>query len=386
MRSALISFFLTALCIGCSAETSSTKGDIDVEWNSNASDTATATTPDYCGVEGTALGYPSMDGASDFYYRGSVEFVFDGFDEGATIELTDGAGANVAGNTNWEGSSLLFAPSVPLAASTNYSATLTHCAGSASVSFRTSNLGSALEVDPSDLVGNTYVIELDGARVVQPAGVGSLLLGMFEQDILLGVTNASDTEIEMMGAISRDDSTAQDLCAPSTDFPQAADFTSAPFFSIGPQDTNLYNISISQLNIAGDFTADGSQIDGAILSGEIDARDLVGALVSRGLLEEEDPNALCDLIGTFGVACEACATDGEPYCLSLYIDQITANLDDQTLIAQDECDPEACSDGCDETAGIGGCAHAGGTPSWVWILTLLGLLMGRRRNHRHRTG
>ena len=97
------------------------------------------------------------------------------------------------------------------------------------------------------------------------------------------------------------------------------------------------------------FTSDGSQISGAILSGEIDARDLVGALVGGGLLEEEDPDAVCDLIGTFGVSCEACASDGAAYCLAIYVDQITANYDDQTLVAQDACDPEACAEGCEDT-------------------------------------
>jgi len=31
------------------------------------------------------------------------------------------------------------------------------------------------------------------------------------------------------------------------------------------------------------------------------------------------------------------------------VDQITADYDDQTLVAQDECDPEACAEGCEET-------------------------------------
>ncbi len=304
-----------------------------------------------CDVEGTALGYPTADGATDFYYRGAVEFVFDGIDEDATIELADGAGAAVDGTTAWVDSNLVFSPAAPLAAQADYSATLTHCAGTSTVTFRTGTLGAALD-DGIDLVGNTYVVSLDGARFVKPAGVGSLLLGMLEQDILLGVVAVSDTEIQMMGAISQTDSTDQDMCEPSIDFPEAADFTSAPFFSIGPQDTTLsaagYDISISDLNFAGDFTSDGGQIGGAILSGEIDARDLVGALVGGGLLEEEDPDAVCDLIGTFGVSCEPCASDSQAYCLSIYVDQITANVDDQTLVAQDECNPEECSEGCEE--------------------------------------
>jgi hypothetical protein len=308
---------------------------------------------DTCDVEGVAVAYPSSDGATDFYYRGAVEFTFDGIDDEATITVSDAGGNALAGSTSWVGNNLVFQPSTPLAAQSDYSATLSHCAGDSTVSFRTSDIGSALEGDASDLVGNTYVIAFDGARFVKPAGVGSLLLGMLEQDILLGVISVSEDWIEMSGALSETDSSAQDLCEPSIEFPEPADFTSAPFFSIGPQDTTLsaggFDVAINQLQIAGDFTADGSQIGGAILSGEIDARDLVGALVGGGLLEEEDPDAVCDLIGTFGVACEACASDGAAYCLAIYVDQITANRDPQTLVVQDACDPLACAEGCEET-------------------------------------
>jgi len=328
--------------------------------NKDGGDTASLTDGDVdggiadtCDVEGVAVAYPTSDGATDFYYRGAVEFTFDGVDDEATITVSDAGGNALEGATSWIGSNLVFQPSTPLAAQSDYSATLSHCAGDSTVSFRTSDIGTTLEGDAASLIGNTYVIAFEGARFVKPAGVGSLLLGMLEQDILLGVVSVSDTEIEMSGALSRTDSTAQDRCEPSIDFPDAADFTGAPFFSIGPQDTTLsaggFDVAINQLQIAGDFTADGSQIGGATFSGEIDARDLVGALVSGGLLQEEDPDAVCDLIGTFGVSCEACSSDGANYCLAIYVDQITANLDDQTLVAQDACDPVACDEGCEET-------------------------------------
>jgi hypothetical protein len=328
----------------CSSKDGDTSGFTDGDADGVIGDT--------CDVEGVAVAYPTSDGATDFYYRGAVEFAFDGMDDEATITVSDAGGNALEGGTSWVGNNLVFQPSAPLAAQSDYSATLSHCAGDSTVSFRTSDIGSALEGDASTLVGNTYVVSLEGARFVKPAGVGSLLLGMLEQDILLGVVSVSDTEIEMNGALSETTSSAQDRCEPSIDFPDAADFTGAPFFSIGPQDTTLsaggYDVAISQLQIAGDFTSDGSQIGGAILSGEIDARDLVGALVGGGLLEEEDPDAVCDLIGTFGVACETCASDGADYCLAIYVDQITANADDQTLVAQEECDPEACAEGCEE--------------------------------------
>jgi hypothetical protein len=301
-----------------------------------------------CDVEGVSPVNPEADGA-EFYYRGHVQFVFDGIDEDATLTVTDGAGAAVDGSTSWDENTFSFAPSAPLANSTQYSATLIHCAGESTIGFMTGALGGDL-AENVDLTGKTYVVELDGARFVKPAGVGGLLMGLLEQNILLGVTEVTDSTIRMMGAISETDTIEQDRCEPSINFPEAADFTAAPFFSVGPQDTTLsaagYDIVINNLMIAGDFSADASYIGGAILSGLLDARDLVDALVGGGLLEDDDPNAVCDLIATFGVACGPCP-DGENYCLEIYVDQITAQVDDQTLVAQDECDPDACAEGCD---------------------------------------
>ena len=295
-----------------------------------------------CEVEGVSPLYPEADGG-EFYYRGSVEFVFDGIDEDATLTVADAGGAAVDGSTSWDENTFSFTPSAPFANATQYSASLTHCAGDSTIGFRTTELGGAIE-ENVDLTGMTYIVGLDGARFVKPAGVGGLLLGLLEQDILLGVTEYDDTSIQMLGAISYTDSTDQDACEPSIVFPEAADFTSAPFFSVGPQDTTLsaggFDIVINNLMIAGDFAADGSYFGGAILSGLLDARDLVGALVGGGLLEEEDPNAVCDLIATFGVTCGECP-DGENYCLEIYVDQITANADtSQTLVEQEECDAE----------------------------------------------
>ena len=46
-------------------------------------------------------------------------------------------------------------------------------------------------------------------------------------------------------------------------------------------------------------------------------------------------------ISAFSVSCEACS-DGEEYCLSIHVDQIWPR-NRAELVAQDECDPEACS-------------------------------------------
>jgi len=300
-----------------------------------------------CAVEGVALSNPETDGGA-LYYRAHVEFVFDGIDEDASITVSGSGGNAVNGTTSWDENKISFVPNAPFSPSTSYSATLTHCAGEATIGFRTTSIGAPLEAGVG-LVGKTYVVNLDTARFVKPAGVGSLLLGMLEQHLLLGVTAVSDTEIQILGASSKSkEDTEQNTCESSIDFPTAA--FSEPFFSVGPERTTLsvsgMDVVISDLILSGDFASDASYIGGAILAGLIDARDLAGVLVDNGLIEDEDPNAVCELIATFGVLCEAC-TDGEDYCLSIYVDQITAMEDSQTLLEVETCDGDTCEEGCD---------------------------------------
>ena len=337
----LVSIIALATLVGC--------GGKDDDDTSAGADVGEGATPG-CEVDEVSPAYPEADGA-EFYYRGSVEFVFDGIDEDATITLADAAGTAVDGSTSWMDNKLSFTPSAPLAPSTQYSTTLTHCGGESTIGFITGSLGGPLD-EGVDLVGNTYVVNLDDANFVKPAGVGGLLLGLLEQHILLGVTEVTDTEIKMMGAISKDKpSTDQDTCDPSISFPAGADFTTAPFFSIGPETTSLsvagISVNINDLMFAGDFASDGTYIGGAILSGLLDAAELAGVLVDNGLIEEEDPSAVCDLIATFGVACEDCG-DGRAECLSIYVDRITAEETGTALIEVETCDVDTCEGGCAE--------------------------------------
>jgi hypothetical protein len=153
-----------------------------------------------------------------------------------------------------------------------------------------------------------------------------------------------------MGALSLEGSTDQDMCEPSIDFPVPADFTDAPYFSVNADSLALsasgYEIKINDFTLSGDFSADGSKIGGAVLAGQLDTRDLTQALMAGGLIEDDDPQAVCDLIGAFGVMCEECS-DGETFCLTIHVDQINAQRTGSELVVQNECNPAECAVGCD---------------------------------------
>jgi len=306
------------------------------------------TAPQGCGVT-IYESVPTTD-AADHYYRAPVEFHLTGADDTAVASLTDASGAAVSGTSSLSGDSTVvyFAADSELSPSSTYTAGLTYCSGDASVAFSTSSLGGALE---SDILGNTYALDLSAARFVKPEGVGVLLQQYVTQEILAGVTNVVSGEaLSMLGAIAEEgsDPTTQDYCTETFDFP-TADFSEEPYFVLGPATTPLtiagFTVNIGDMLVSGTFAADGSYFGGGVLSGEIDGRE-----VSEAFDEIEDSEALCALAASVGATCEACTADGEIACLSIEVDQINAAaIDDLTLVevAASDCH-ELCSDNADD--------------------------------------
>ncbi len=280
-------------------------------------DTATDTaTSDACGV--TIDRTTPASGATNAYYRGTIEFELSDADPTATV-VTDIAGTQTFSE---DGETVIFTPTAPLSPSTDYTVTLNYCGGSADVAFRTSDLGTSV-TDTDGLVGKAFALDLAAARIVEPAGIGAVLSSYLTQDILVGISGVSGNQIQMIGAIGAEgaEPPVQNYCDPTIPFP-TADFSSAPFFSIGPADTTLnvagFAITIGDLNITGTIAPDGSYFGGGTLSGTIDTRPLAPLLDDSG-----NEGAICDLAVSFGVTCEPCA-DGMNFCLNLVADQIVA--------------------------------------------------------------
>jgi len=293
-------------------------------------------------------------GAVDAYWQSDIEFHLSDADDTAVLALTQG-GTAVSG-TSWLGDDadvVYFTPDSPLSPSTSYTATASLCGGdlNPSIDFTTDSYGTALDADITD---NTYVVDLANARFVKPEGVADLLLGQLNNDILIGVQSYDDSTLQMIGAMSTEIGGPQDFCNASIPFPEA-DFTGAPYFAVGPEDTLIsvagYDIEISNLVISGTFAADGSSFGGAVLAGELDARVLAPLLVD--LVGTDDPDEICALLVGFGVACDTCSADGQPYCIDILADQMTAELKADTVL---ECVPETdCNEQCADSADNADC-------------------------------
>jgi hypothetical protein len=285
--------------------------------------------------------YPAAD-STGVYYRTTVEALFDDVEDSATLTV-DG----VTGSSEWVGNSLVFTPDAPLASNTSYTATVTYSCGTGTASWTTSEIGSSIDV--GSLAGNSYNLDLTSGRFVQPPDVGELLgsyLG--EVTILVGVAEASASNITMVGAIGVEGAVppAQDTCEPTIDFP-VADFTENPFFSVGPDTTTFtvsdVSVTIENLLVSGAFSPAGDYVDGGVLAGKIDTRPLVPLLD-----EEGDDNAICEITNSLQIPCEPCP-DGEPYCLTLYVDSIVMLGLDATVeqISEDTiCDRPECAAEC----------------------------------------
>lgn len=301
-----------------------------------------------------ALSNPVADSTTHFYLD-PVEVTLSEADPSASLTIADGGGTAVAGSTSFsaDGLTAIFTPDAGFAPSTAYTVNISVCDGAnnSSAGFTTSSLGGPVTVD---LSGITYVVNLAESRFVQPAGVADLLLGSLENKILVGVSSATDTSIEMIGAIDNVDTGAQDFCTPSIPFPTAT--FSNPAFQVGPADTTLnvagVTVTINALSISGAFAPDGSYFGGGRLEGQLDARTLAPLLEEP--LGVSEPDEVCTLLVGFGVTCGACDSDGAAYCVDVLADQITATAEGAALECVDEsdCHPSCPSSTCgDPSAG-----------------------------------
>jgi hypothetical protein len=296
-----------------------------------AKDSGTET--ESCTITVTTTPAPNSDEA---YYRGNIEFRLSAPDETATI-TTDIPGTKIV---SADGKTISWDPTDALAPNTAYSATLNYCGGDVELNFTTSALGTAV-ADAASLEGNVYGLALADARIVEPAGVGAVLSTVLTQVILVGVDSVGTDSIAMIGAVAKDRATTQDFCNPSIPFP-AADFAN-PYFELPQQDLTLnvmdQSITIQALEITGTFADDGSAFGGGTLRGNIDTRPFA-ALVNP---ENPTDSAVCDFAAGLLIECEPCA-DGQPYCLTIVADQITAEKTGGPALVplNEECDATAC--------------------------------------------
>lgn len=283
------------------------------------------------------------DGATNFYYRQAVEFTLSDEVESADIVLVNADGALVAGVTTTEsdGERVVFTPDAPLTLGASYTATLTVCGSDVVRTFTVSTAyGNPRE---AEIDGAAYLMHPTWGRIIEPEG-GSLIVNMLAPEPFLFQGTGSGTVDIRMGFSSDE---VQDVCLPTFDLP-SADFTEDPWIHFGPAPAALAVpsgeiVDLVTMEFDGTFSPDLATVGGIRLSWEVDMRTLPTSLAEG--LGTDDP---CSLLVTVGASCQACTTDGEPNCLVMRFDQITAVRADG--VAVEEIAEANCHPGCDASA------------------------------------
>jgi len=326
--------------VGCKDKETESIPDVTDTADTDTEDTAdtdtedTADTDEPCEV--ALIETSPLYGNSSWYYRDALELTFDdAAGKLAGIVVSDGSGADVPLSFSWDDSG--FNASVTAAAgawsgSTDYVLTVDICDVSTEIVFSTTAYGDDLADDVTSLIGSAYYIDMSQATYTEPAGVGALLALYLSEPLLLGITDATTSTLDVIASQGYIHPTSgavlQDTDFATWDFGQA-DFTSSPFFAASGETIFEYSdveIPVYNFFIEGTFSADGSTIGGASFRGLGDTRNM-GPLLQLG----NDPGVTCLLLKKYGLSCEECP-DGESYCLTLAGDfEDAERLDDVTL-------------------------------------------------------
>ncbi|MDP2317424.1 MAG: Ig-like domain-containing protein [Pseudomonadota bacterium] len=310
--------------------------DTSVGADSGDTDTDTDTDTDVA-CEATFLSSEPADGATAVYYRDPLKVSFEGDAGTAAFTLTDAGGADVAFATAWDEGNVQAHLTTVLQANTTYTLTVDVCDVSTTSSFTTSSLGTPLTDDPSSLLGRAYVWRLSEARITEPSFLDALASIYLTVPLLIGVTSATSTDIDLLGGVGyheNDGSYTQVMAEETWDFP-AGSFDEQPYFeAYADYITVSYDgtpIPIEQFHLSGTFTADGTAIEKGVGSGFGDSRHM-GPLLNQ---PADDYNAVCEIAVKAGVECVPCS-DGEPYCLYIVAEDITARWEDGLTLVQVE--------------------------------------------------
>lgn len=267
-------------------------------------------------------------GDNDFLYNDTLDVAFSDDATSAIIELSPQGGKPVGIDIAWGKGNLraTITPTEHLQASTAYELHVNICETDLLVPFTTSMYGAPLEIDPSALVGNTYIILLTEARFVQPAGAEALLGLVFNKPLLFGVTQASTKSITFVATEGRTLPTGgyeQVMSSDVWDFPEA-DFTTTPYFAAVSDDIVFswqdYLVPVGDFRLDGIFAPDGSSYGGGTVRGLADTRNL------SEYYDTGNPAYICeDILATWGIYCQDCG-GGDPYCIYIEAENIEAAL------------------------------------------------------------
>ncbi len=330
-----MTMMLLLAALGCKkdADDSAPGDDTSVDDTSGGDDTG----EEVCEVKPSE--FTPEDEAEAVYYRTEMSVAFTGPVSSATFELALSDGSSpVLLTEEWADPAdrVTLVSGAPLLPDSDYALSVTVCGQTFVNSFSTSAYGTPLEVTPEELVERTYLIKLEDVKFVKPDNVAALIKTFLDMPILVNVQEVDGQDMVLVGAEGWIDGSGgvnqrkrrNEEDVPTWDF-EGVDFAQPPYFAAdSPGIVLVYDgidIPVYDFHLEGTFSADASSFGGGRLWGLADTRD------TAPLLNESDPNHVCDLVASFGAACEPCP-DGEVFCLFLQGEEITA---DEVVVKND---------------------------------------------------
>ena len=324
-----LAFMMVLIALGCGDKESTPidggSPDSDQDTSTDTSDT-TDTTKESAPCEVAVVETDPLDGNTNWYYRDTIQVVFsDPAADMASFTTTESrTGDSVDVIVTWDDTGFvasLSGPSGDWAGQTSYTVDVSVCDSNTLMSFETTEYGTSLNENPQSLVGNTYNFDMSAVTYLAPPMIGPVMSLYLSTPLLIGVIDADDTSITIVGAQGYTDEISgevlQDPTIATWDF-GTADFQDSPFFAASGQTVFEYlgyEIPIHDFSFEGTFSPDGTSIGGGVFVGLGDTTDM-GPLLQVG----SEPDATCNELATFGVECEPCpndSADDTPLCLTV---------------------------------------------------------------------
>lgn len=184
---------------------------------------------------------------------------------------------------------------------------------------------SDVPIDPvTALEGAVYQLRLAEADWLQPAGVGDVLTGYLDGDLLLGISDVSDEGLALLvGRLDDQDRDGdgeeieQDPCRATVDWAVARFDNPNLATEAGalPLVVDGLDAPLTEAVLQGYFSDEGESME-LLIEAELDTRPLAS-------LVDDSPDAFCDLVEELDMGgCQPCSTDGEDFCLPVQIAEV----------------------------------------------------------------
>ncbi|HMV68908.1 MAG TPA: hypothetical protein PKA64_18815, partial [Myxococcota bacterium] len=272
------------------------------------------------------------DGARDVFFRDPITVRLGSPDPDASLRLV-GPEGEVAGVSSVDGATVSFRATEGLSPSTSYVATWSSCGDEGEIGFTTGELGAPVD-DVSGLVSGTWHLDLTSGSIVSPAGLGDTLdtlLGGYPILVsVLAIGPAESVDLRVALGVFDQRLVAQDRCSITLELPDVT--FEDPYFS---RDADSFGMTwegtpftLTSFHVSGAFTADGEEIGGVAVSGQLDTRPLIPVFNDDPSV---GPDQMCVFIAPFQVDCVACADGSGPYCVDLSLSDLRAERVDAPI-------------------------------------------------------